>query len=160
MELLGEKICNHIAGDPPVSYVLQTCPKCLGKGTHGDISFDTSGKVYTLTGINQLKQQLKKILTENIRDTGYGFNYNLVLSTVDDSQLLSITRELNRCLTYFNNVQLQAQSNGFFYSNTEKIDSIESIDVFRDTDPRTVNALVYCKTVSGKDLNVVIPLRG
>jgi hypothetical protein len=159
MDLMGEKVCDHVAGDPPVNYVISTCPKCLGTGTYGDICFDTSGKVQTITGINQLKQQLKKILIENTRNTGYGFNYNLVLSTVENSQLLSITRELNRCLTYFSNIQISAQSNGFFYSNTEIIDSIESIDVFRYTDPRTVNALVYCKTVSGRDLNVVIPLR-
>ena len=159
MDLLGEKICDHIAGDPSISYIVSTCPKCLGKGTYGDISFDNGGKTQTCSGVNQLKQQLKKIIIENTRDTGYGFNYNLVLSTGGDAQLLSITRELNRCLTYLNNNQITAQSNGFFYSNTEIINSIESIDVFRDVDPRTVNALLYCKTVSGKDINIVIPLR-
>jgi hypothetical protein len=159
MELLGEKICDHTAGDPLVSYTLQTCPKCLGKGTHGDVSFDTSGKIYTLTGINQLKQQLKKILVENTRNTGYGFNYNLISLTINDSQLLSINRELNRCLTYFNNLQIKNQREGFYYNNTELLDSIESIDVFRDTDPRNVNALVYCKTVSGRSVEIIIPLR-
>lgn len=159
MELLGEKTCDHIAGDPSVSYVLKTCPKCLGKGTYGDISFDTSGKLYTVTGINQLKQQLKKILIENTRNTGYGFNYNLVSLNTNDSQLLSINRELNRCLTYFNNLQIKNQREGFYYGNTELLDSIESIDVFRDTDPRTVNALVYCKTVSGRNVEIIIPLR-
>lgn len=157
MELLGENVCNHIVGNPEVKYVLQNCPRCLGKGTYGDIVFDNEGHIKTITGISQLKQQLKKIIIENTRDTGYGFNYNLI-SFVNDVQLLAIKKELNRCIEYLSNTQVKEQREGFYYSNTELLDSIEEVNVERNVDVRSVDVTIYCKTVSGRDAIINIPL--
>jgi len=158
MELLGEVNCDHIAGDPPVKYTVSGCPKCLGKGVYGDIEFNLEGKVKTISGISQLKQQLKKIIIENTRETGYGFNYSAITFSSGDAQLINIKKELNRCLEYLSFLQVTARGDGFFYSNTELLDSVERIEVIRDADVRKVNATIYCKTVSGRDIIINVPL--
>ena len=159
MDLLGENICDHILGNPPVSYTLSTCPKCLGKGIYGDIVFNNLGKVQTISKIDQLKQQIKKILLENTRPSGYGLTYSLIFNVVNEAQLLAIKRELNRCIDYLNSVHEENIKSNFFYSNQEIINSINNIEVTKTSDPRTVNALIICTTMSGKDLTLSIPLR-
>lgn len=159
MDLLGENICDHILGNPPINHTLSNCPKCLGRGVYGDIVFNNLGKVQTISKIDQLKQQIKKILLENIRPSGYGLTYSLIFNVVNEVQLLAIKRELNRCIEYLNSVHDENIKNNFFYSNQEIINSINNIEVTRTSDPRTVNALILCTTVSGRDLTLSIPLR-
>ena len=57
MDLLGKIICDHIVGNPSQAFLLQTCPRCLGTGTYGDISYDSSGRLNTINNVQQLNQQ-------------------------------------------------------------------------------------------------------
>ena len=159
MDLLGENICDHVLGNPPVNHTLSNCPKCFGKGVYGDIVFNNKGKVETINNIDQLKQHIKKILLENTRPSGYGLSYSLIFNVVNETQLLSIKRELNRCIDYLSSVHDENIKSNFFYSTQELIHSVNDVQVTRTSDPRTVNALIICTTVSGKDLTLSLPLR-
>jgi len=155
MELLGKNTCDHIVGSPAVAYMLYNCPRCLGKGSYGDVSFNRSGKLNTIENISQLNQQIEKLLIENIRNTGYGFDNTLLEGVIDAGKLLAIKRELIRAINYFINNQQKEKATGFYYKTTEELYSIVSIDVFQDnSEPRKVIALVKLMTVSGLIVSV------
>ena len=155
MELLGKINCSHIIGDPPQSFVLNTCPRCLGKGSYGDISYDNAGRLNTISNIQQLNQQIEKILIETVRNSGYGFDNSLINGVIDSGKLLAIKRELIRVINYFINNQQIEKSSGYYYRTTEEVYSLLSADVFQDnSEPRKVIALVKIMTVSGQIVSV------
>ena len=160
MELLGKNICDHIVGDPPTAYTLFDCPRCLSKGVYGDIVYDGSGRITTLLNSNQLRQQLEKILIENIRETGYGVDYKVLGGVIDSGKLLAIKRELTRVVNYFINNQQQEKASGFYYKTSEEVDSLDSVDVYADSlEPRKIIVLIGVTTVSGKNVSIKLPLR-
>jgi hypothetical protein len=156
VDLLGITICDHIVGDPIEKFTLENCPKCNGKGVVGDISFDSNGKVNTVGGIELLKQKIKKILTESTRDTGYGFNYNML--SYNDKLKSGVKSEIYRCINYLINLQKEKEKEGFYYLPTEKIDSIDKVDILENPDPRKVEILIVCKSTSGKQAEINLSL--
>ena len=155
MELLGKVNCNHIVGNPPQAFVLNSCPRCLGKGSYGDISYDSAGRLNTVSNIQQLNQQIEKILIETVRNSGYGFDNSLLNGVIDSGKLLAIKRELIRVINYFINNQQIEKSLGYYYKTTEEVYSLLSTNVFQDnSEPRKVIALVKIMTVSGQIVSV------
>ncbi len=139
MDFLGTQVCDHRVGSPIVSYILSTCPRCLGAGYYGSPGFDVHGKMSLVTQSDQLNQAIKKILIENMRTTGYGFNYNVITSTIDATTISSIKAEVVRCMNYLIKVQTQAVGLGVLYDPKERIAGINFLDVQQDTsDPRRV----------------------
>jgi hypothetical protein len=161
MELLCTKNCDHIVGNPPISFTIATCPRCLGKGTYHDISYSTSGKLNTINRVYQLNQQIEKILIENRRNSGYGFDYTLLQGVIDNNRVLAIQREVSRVINYFiNNVQQTEKSKGYSYNSTEEVVNIDYIKVYQDSvEPRKIIILLSLITVSGQLRSIRVPLR-
>ena len=160
MELLGKNTCNHVVGNPAISYTLANCPRCLGKGVYGDVSFDNAGRLNILNNVLQLNQQIEKTLTENKRPSGYGFDYTLLSGTIDSGKTLAIKREVTRVINYLINVQQNEKASGFYYRTTEEIFSLDSVDVYQDpSEPRQVIIITNITTVSGNLKTVSVPLK-
>lgn len=160
MDLVGINTCNHVVGEPEVKYVLSTCPRCLGKGVYGDVLFDDHGKLKTYQGASQLKQQLQKLLVENKRRTGYGFDYTLLKGTIDSSRTMVIQREIARLLNYFITTQQLEKGDNYYYRSTEELKESISIKVYQDSlEPRKVIALIAVRTVSNTVEEASIILR-
>jgi hypothetical protein len=161
MDLLGTVVCNHIVGIPSVAYVLNTCPRCQGKGYYGGISFDNLGNLNVVTDGALLQQEITKILTENMRPNGYGFNYSLLSSVVNPDSVNNAQNEAVRCLTFLYNLQQQEKANGVVYRNTEEISTIQNVAAFLDTtDPRRIFISADVTSVSGASVNTLVPLKG
>ena len=97
MDLLGTVTCDHIVGNPPIAYVLTTCPRCKGIGAYGGISFDNLGNLNVVTDGALLSQEITKILTENIRSSGYGFNYSVLSGVINPNTIQSVQNEIMWC---------------------------------------------------------------
>lgn len=157
MDFLGEIICDHIAGDPPEKFTLNGCPKCLGKGVIGDIQFNELGHISMVSGVDYLKQSIKKIIVEQMRNSGYGFNYNILINS-KDLLFNSLKRELLRTINYLINLQNENIKNGYNYLPVEKLNFVDKIDVQKTLDPRQLNITLYCRTVSGAQFSLNMTL--
>jgi hypothetical protein len=140
MDFLGTQICDHRVGNPVVAFILSTCPRCLGTGVYGSLGFDAHGKVTMVSKSSQLNQAIKKILKENIRTSGYGFNYDLIKDVINGGTTDAVKMEISRCMTYLMNAQAQAVSFGVQYDPTERLAGIQSLSAVQDsTEPRRIN---------------------
>ena len=149
MDAQFKVICNHTAGNPVQQFILVDCPRCLGTGFYN-------------AGFPKLAQQIQKILTENKRSTGYGFDYSVMTDTINPGTLTAIKSEVARCMAYLQANQKQEQSEGFFYLPSEQITKLVSLDVQIDpSDPRGVFVNVSVQTLSNtKNGAVQVYLRG
>jgi len=147
--------CDHLVGIPAQRYLLTTCPRCLGIGTYNAYSIGTDGRVVPATGVTKLVQQISKILTEQKRPSGYGFDYSVLTGTITPSTLTAVKSEVFRCLEYLKNVQAQEKLEGFLYLPTEEISTISTLDAFvSPSDPRQVFVNVSVFTVAGTTAEV------
>jgi hypothetical protein len=160
MDFLGQQVCNHRVGNPIVSYTLNTCPRCLGKDVYGSLGFDTHGKISLVQKSTQLSQTLKKLFTENMRASGYGFNYQLLTGVIDDSKLSAISSEIVRCTNYLIQSQQNAEGLGSLYDPSEKVASISSLSVLQSqTEPRAVDISLSVVTQLGNSVSINTTLR-
>jgi hypothetical protein len=154
MDLNSQISCNHIVGDPIIYYTLSTCPRCFGLGTYGGLSFTADGKLSTIQASSQLSQQIKKILTEKMRPSGYGFNYSLLSGVIDVSKLDAIQAEVYRCLSYLQNAQRQEVRSGHIYAGSEQISSIGAVSTLQSPmQPTAVQVFITVITVSGASIS-------
>ena len=160
MDVVSRIVCDHRAGSPLVGYTSFTCPMCLAKNVRGDFSIGSDGKIQTTGGFSALKQQMLKILTENKRASGYGFDYRLLAGVIDPGTLSAIKAEVIRCLSYLKYTQQREKYDGFTYLPSEELASLDTVAVAQDSsDPRRVYVNVTAVAVSGKKVDVVVPLR-
>jgi len=161
MELLGKNKCNHVVGDPAIAFELSTCPRCLSAGIYGDVSYDSSGKLNTISKSTQLHQQIEKILKENRRASGYGFDYTLLNGVIDNNRTLAVQREVVRTINYFiNTVQETEKAEGYIYSSDEELAEIMSVKAYQDsTEPRKIIVIINLLTVSGRSITINTSLR-
>ena len=157
----GLVTCNHQVGSNPVTnYILTTCPRCQGRGVYGGINYDARGDVNELAGVSLLLQQIQKILTENRRPSGYGFDYNLLAGVIDAGRVGAIKSELIRALSYLKFVQQSAIAAGFHYLPTEELDSISNLTLQNDpNDPRRLTVSVSVVSVSGTQSSTTVDMR-
>lgn len=159
MDFKGKIICNHVAGDPPQNFTLSTCPKCRGRGWHGGITFTKLGKIETVSGVDQLKQHLEKILIEKVRNTGYGLDYDLFKGTIDRSTLNTLKAEISRVMNYYVNTQQRNERNGFIYNPTERLVDVD-VNIIQDSsNPRNILINVTAETQSKKEISFTVPIR-
>jgi hypothetical protein len=161
MDLLGTVACSHDVGIPVVNYTLDTCPRCLGSGSYGGTSFSKDGNVAVVTGVPEVVQDITKILTENMRPSGYGFNYALLSGVIDPSRIDHIRAEAARCINYLINLQAARVRAGATVAANEQLASpVDSVTAYQDTtDPRKVVVSVVCHTVSGQLFSTLTPLQ-
>ena len=160
MDILARNTCDHLVGSPPTSFLLATCPRCQGTGNYGGFVFDINGKITTLQLGPVLGQQIRKILIENRRPSGYGFDYSLFAGVIDPSKLSAIRTEVIRCLSYLRHVQQQEKAQGFTYNPQEELKSIVSVFVEQNsTEPRSVLVSAAVLSVSGTPASTVVTLR-
>jgi len=162
MDAVGKVTCDHRVGDPVIAYVLDTCPRCLGTGEYGGVVFGSDGKIATQSKGPQLSQQIKKILTENRRSTGYGFDYKLLRGVVDRGRITAIQGEILRCMDYLKVVQKENKKQGFYYNPQEEMGSIvlDTLLVKQDSlDLRNVLVSFSVLSVSGSPLSINVVLR-
>jgi|GEM_PF-2607760 hypothetical protein len=150
MDLNCQTACDHKVGNPEVQYTSSTCPRCLGNDIYGGLSFEPSGKLSTLSYSDQLAQQIKKILTEKRRLSGYGFDYSLLSGVIDNSKLSAIYAEVARCILYLQSNQQQEVKAGHVYAGSEQIQALSSLKVEQSTtQPQEVQVYATVQTVSG-----------
>jgi len=160
MDVKGKIECNHIVGDPPVRYIISSCPRCRGRGWYGGISFNNEGQISLISGFDQVSQQIEKIILENIRNTGYGLSKDILLGVADRDKIPNIKREVIRSLTYLKNNQVNARKSGFYYDGTEELRAIENIELIQSKeDPRQLDIYVSVITMSGGKIETQLPLK-
>lgn len=159
MTVKGKVTCDHIVGIPSVAYALSTCPRCLGKGYYGGISFNSHGKVSEIEKVEVIKQKVEKILTEKKRPTGYGLDYDLLTQINPYSDIYLVKYEIARCLNYLISLQINEKKYGVVYNPSEEIASILNIDTVTDpVDPRVLNVYVSVVSVSGTVVDTTVNL--
>lgn len=153
--------CDHVVGRPAVNYLLHTCPRCLGYGTFNAYSIGTDGKFVVVQGVEKLSQQIRKILTEQKRSSGYGFDYSVLSGVITPSSIIAIKSEVMRCIEYLKVSQQQEAREGFNYLPTEQISRVSTIDAYvNPADPRGVFVTAAVFTVSGDTADVLnLPIR-
>ncbi len=157
MDIQNQVTCDHRVGNPVISYEKVKCPKCKGLGVYGSIGFSGGGGVEFVKGPNMLVQQLKKLLTERRRSSGYGFDYSVLSGVIDDSKLMAIKNEIIRCLSYYKSLQQQNKLNGFYYNPDEEIYSIDTPSITQDSvDLRKVGVSLNVYSISGLRNNISI----
>ncbi|MCK9541082.1 MAG: hypothetical protein M0R03_03530 [Novosphingobium sp.] len=155
MDFRGEITCNHLVGNPAVSFTLQNCPRCLGKGVYGGISTDGTGDISFVEKADYLEQNIKKILISKRNNRGYGFNYELLKSVIDPTTTTVIKREVIRCLTFLQAQQQEDKKRGVRYLPSEEIVSISDVQVGTDEDdPRIVLVSLSVYTLQGNQVKV------
>jgi len=151
--------CDHRVGDPIISFTLENCPRCLGKGIYGGFDFTTSGKINRITGVEVLKQKIEKILVEKKRPSGYGFDYDLI-NTLPENAENVIRYEISRCINYLIELQKKESFYGVTRSSTEEIHSLIGADVvLNSAEPRYVTIYVYVLSTAGSRVSLVKELR-
>jgi hypothetical protein len=127
----------------------------LGNGYYGGVAYTTGGKLVTVSAGSMLAQQIKKILTENKRPSGYGFDYTMIGNVVTPSTIPMIRSEVIRCISYLRFVQQNNKQNGFFYNPNEELDSIGTLNIQpASIDPRQVIVTVTVYATSGRPVNL------
>ena len=152
--------CDHRIGSPLVVYTLQSCPRCQATGFYGGINYDSMGHANELTGVNLLAQQIQKILLENRRPSGYGFDYNLLAGVIDAGRIDAIKNEVIRALSYLKFVQQSEKARGFQYLPSEELFSIANLVIQNNpADPRSVSVSVDAISVSGSQTSTTVVMR-
>ena len=151
MILASPTLCDHVVGNPATRYVQEHCPRCRGKGVYHAFNILVTGQVEKLSGFAALSQNITKILTEEMRTTGYGFDYSVFHQGEATGDLSSgIRGEVYRAMEYLMMLQATARTQGFRYLPTEEIDSIDDVKVMRHSvDPRQYFVTIYLTTTSG-----------
>ena len=151
MEFKAKVICDHRVGSPVTAYVQGKCPKCKGKGTYGGVQYDNQGQVLKVSNVETLKQKIEKILIEDRRPTGYGFDYSLFRGyVIDDSTISAAKAEVIRCISYIRFIQQNEIRNGYFYTPSEELVGIKNITTSIDSlDPRKLVISVILRAKSG-----------
>jgi len=158
MDLLNRVVCDHKIGDQ--SFIRERCPRCLGKNFYGGYSIGKDGDIEIVTKVDALNQQILKILTEDRRPSGYGFDHNLLAGVIDASKIAAIKAEIIRCISYLYFLQQSEKKSGFFYAPSEELNKIESVSVAQDeSEPRRVFATIVVSTVSGRTVTTSTMLR-
>ncbi|MCK9428825.1 MAG: hypothetical protein M0R17_02290 [Candidatus Omnitrophica bacterium] len=159
MDILARIPCDHRAGEPLVGYVLDTCPKCLGSGYIGEFQIDNSGNLVTIYNQDSLSQQVIKILKENKRSTGYGFDYSLMRGVIDTTTTLVVYREIVRCISYLSTLQQEEKAKGNKISSNEEIKSIISLEVTQNIyEPRQLDIVLNLRTAGSQNPEIVTTL--
>jgi hypothetical protein len=137
MDFLGMQTCDHRVGNPIVAYSLNTCPRCLGKGSYGSLGFDNHGKITLVEKDTQFQQAIKKILITNKMSNGYGFDYTLLAGTIVQATISAVKSEVIRCINYLVSAQAAAEKLGTLYDPKEKVLAINGLTVAQDiNEPR------------------------
>lgn len=157
MDIASTVVCTHILGVPPTAYTQDKCPRCKGTGIYYGVAVDgSSGDVETVTGVNELMQQLQKIFLTRRRPSGYGFDYSL-LTKVSPAALAAIKAEVQRCISYLQQLQQDSARRGYYTPTDARIAGIYYLQVGADsTDPRRVNISVGVMTQSALKLPPVL----
>lgn len=139
--------CNHNLIDG--QYTLSTCPRCLGIGFYYDIKFNAAGKPLEVSLSDKLAQTLEKfVLTENNDfHPEVAINVQQWLGGSPISEIKAIIKfELSKSLMTL----MDTQQGVVNLSNEAQIASIDSIEVFEDTDnPGTLDYAVTITTAAG-----------
>jgi hypothetical protein len=160
MTIATDVKCDHRVGDPLVGFSSVQCPRCRGKNVYHAFSISPSGLVETLSGFDSLALQLKKIMSESRRPSGYGFDYRTLLNSLQTDPISSISNEIYRVLRYFMDLQQQSKSEGYVYLPTEELSVVNSVQVTRQSDPRAFLVVISVTTKSGQSGSVSQLLQG
>jgi hypothetical protein len=156
----GKVDCNHRVGDPLVAFVQDRCPRCLGRGWYGGLALDRSGKLIGLQSTDKLRQQVLKILTEDRRLSGYGFDYSVLTDIIDAETVSRVKTEIIRCADYLIQLQRRRKQRGISYPPSEEIRSIKNIKAVQNpTEPRELIVTLSVISVSGAKFDTEVSLR-
>jgi len=127
---------------------LQSCPRCRGRRVEYDYSYDSQGKVVTLTGAQKLIQDIRKVvLTEsgsNIFHKWYGTEVVSSLAskiTQSDIVTLRLSQSIRTALQQYSDTQrLQERASPGQVTDSERFGSLIRLNVAPDSvDPTTFN---------------------
>lgn len=159
MDISGKIRCDHVVGLPAINYILEDCPRCLGKGEYGGFAPLDKGDVPLVTGVKYLEQSIKKILSEKKRSSGYGFDYTLLRGIGDSESLLAIKREIKRVILYLKSAQEEDKKKGTIYASNETIYDVRDINVdFDSAEPRKLFITLTVIALSGSNIDIVTDL--
>jgi len=140
MDFKGIIKCNHLVGNPSVKYLLDNCPRCLGKGEYGSMKTSSTGDIELVSKTSYLQQSIKKILITRRRYNGYGFDYSLLSGVIDPATVNVVKKEIIRCINFLKDSQAMDKRRGVRYLPSEEIKSIgKTLKVYQHpNEPRTI----------------------
>jgi hypothetical protein len=125
-------LCDHTTGGK--TYMVDLCPKCLGKGYYYDIEFDLQGQAKLITGTHKLQQEVLKICNDekgnNLYFSRWGSNlHNLIGSKQDKLSNSRLQMMVRMSLEYLQLLQQSANKEYGNFSQDEILLGIESIEM-------------------------------
>jgi hypothetical protein len=134
------------------------CPKCVGRNTLDDVSWDIRGDFILLRDEQLLLQNLEKFTITAIGSSPFhtyiGTNLvNLLGQKVLDPNYLSsnIIQEINASIAKFRDLQSQYRQTGRAVTAGELLDKVESVKVTQDaSDPTIFRAMIIARAMSGR----------
>ena len=124
--------CDHLVDG--VTYDLQKCPKCYGKGYYFDLWFDKDGQVITASDDIKLQQEMLKVLIDTKFKNLFHTNWGSQLNSMIGSKNTDITRNKIKVLAkqaeeYLQKVQVIEQNIHNNLNDKEIIGEILSVNI-------------------------------
>lgn len=124
--------CDHYTGGK--QYIVDRCPKCLGKGYYYDIEFDLQGQAKLITGTQKLQQEVLKIINDergnNLYFSRWGSEiHNLIGSKQDRLTNSRLQIMVRMSLEYLQLLQQSAQTEYENFSSDEILLGVENIEM-------------------------------
>jgi len=149
-----EHICDHNL--PSGKYILNTCPRCLGKGFYYDIKFSPLGDVLTVSEVEKLLQELVKItITSKGNNPFYPDYGSYVVDSVGALQTegfreTKLKQSIMDAVLRLRYLQRDGIERGYKFSLKELIDKIENIEIYEiEGDPRQLGFKVKITNIEG-----------
>lgn len=124
--------CNHVVNN--ISYDIQQCPKCYGKGYYMDCYFDKQNNIITAEDDIKLQQEILKVIIDNKLGNPFHDNWGSLVNGMIGSKNSQITKNRLKVLVrqaeeYLQKVQLVEYQDHKQLNEKEIISNIESIDI-------------------------------
>lgn len=139
----------------------EECPRCLGSGIVGDMAFDVSGKLVTVTGTEKLKQEVIKILLSDKNINPYHLEYGSNLNELIGGELTEFTLVVLQKYINDSMVYLATKQSTLDLPSEERFLRIESLILNTDaSDPTKCNVkmtfLSYAFEESTVSLSIIL----
>lgn len=158
-----KQTCDHYVGLN--KYLLDSCPRCLGRGIYYDLNFNAKGLIDTVDKGNKLNQEIEKILVTRLGSNKFHLEYGSLLMKASSLGVDSVFREtvlkqsITSALRQLRSYQQSEVSRGKFFTPEELLSQIRKVEVRTDrNDPRRIDIVVEVLTESFSPSRVELEL--
>lgn len=158
-----KQTCDHFVGEN--KYLLDSCPRCLGRGIYYDLNFNAKGLVDTVEKGNKLNQEIEKILITRLGSNKFHLEYGSLLTNASTLGVDTVFREtvlkqsISGALRQLRSYQQSEVSKGKFFPPEELISTIRKIEARTNpADPRRIDIVVEVLTEAFSPSRITLEL--